>query len=318
MSSTHTFVNGQLLKKCPPEINESDWDIFLCEMERADNLELNDHPVQIDIELNSGCNMNCPFCRHGFEKVVNKNADIERYKKLVDEAVQFGAKSLKLNYINEPLMRKDLEDFIAYSKNAGILNIYLVTNGTMLTESRRKKLIQSGITKIFISIDAITPETYNLQRLDGRYRLVVENVCALIRERNALGLTFPIIRVSFLKNSLNIHEAGEFQDFWENKADLIAFQKMNEVPDQETGLVINKDNLPEKGCSFPFKQLVVDADGDILPCCTLYGKSLAIGNIANMSLRDAWNSNKMKNLRQAHQTDDWKKLDICLKCMAGE
>lgn len=319
MSDTHTFIHGNLLKKCPPEIDIDNWNLFLEEMDRASNMEFLDHPVQIDVELNSGCNMKCPFCLHGYEDITNKNIGIDTYYKIIDEAVEIGVTSLKLNYINEPMLRKDLEDCIRYAKDKGILNIYLATNGSLLNAKRRKSMLESGITKIFVSIDAITPETYNLQRLDGRYRLVVENVCALIKERNELGRQFPIIRVSFLKNTLNLHEAQEFENYWKDKADIIAFQKMNEVPDMNTGLAIKDLVVPDKGCEFPFKQLVVETEGNILPCCKLSGKKLVIGNIKDMTLKEAWNSNSMKSLQKMHASDDWKNHKICFDCiMCGE
>jgi|TARA_R110000751_G_scaffold94805_1_gene185093 radical SAM protein with 4Fe4S-binding SPASM domain len=316
-SNTHKFVNGNLLQACPPEIDVADWDIFLDEMQRADDLIIQDHFVQLDLELNSGCNMACPFCKHGYEDVPDINVDLNHYKNLIADAVRLGARSLKLNYINEPLLRRDLEEVISYAKEIGMLNVYLVTNGTLLIKSRRQKMIDSGITKIFVSIDAATAETYNQQRLDGRFNKVVSNVCALVKERNDQGKQFPLIRVSFLKNQLNIHEVEMFEEFWEDKVDLIAFQKMNEVPDQDTGLVFDSSSLPDRGCSFPFKQLVVDAEGDILPCCTLYGKKLALGHIDSMSLSEAWESDKMKTLQISHQSQAWQENPICAACMAG-
>lgn len=318
MSNFHQFKNRNILNKKPPEVSEERWNVFLTEMQRADNLEMLDHPLQIDVELNSGCNMNCPFCLHGYEDIKNFNMCTEQYHKIIDEAVALGTTSLKLNYINEPMLRKDLEDCIKYAKDAGIVNVYLVTNGTLLTPKRRKSMMASGITKIFISIDAVTSGTYNQQRLDGRFPLVVENVCKLIDERNKAGKEFPIVRVSFLKNALNIHEAEAFENFWQDRADVIAFQKMNEVPDQKTGLIVTDAEMPDKGCEFPFKQLVVEAGGDILPCCKMAGKKLKIGNIKDMTLKEAWNSKKMKGIQKLHTGDGWKKHKICRDCMMGD
>jgi len=318
MSKTHEFVNEHLLNKCPPDIEPNIWAAFLSQMQGANKQEVLSHPVQIDVELNSGCNMKCPFCLHGYEKITNANMSVEQYKKIIDEAVKLGVKSLKLNYINEPMLRKDLEECIAYARKAGILNIYMVTNGSLLTESRRKSIIESGITKIFISIDATTEETYNKQRLNGKFKAIVSNVVKLIELRNKMGLEFPIVRVSFLKNTLNIHEASAFKDFWSNKADLIAFQKMDEVPDMDTGLTIVPKEVQTDGCTFPFKQVVVDTYGVILPCCKLPGKKLKLGNIKDMSLSNAWNSSKMVELRRIHANGEWVDHPVCYNCITNK
>ena len=317
MTDTHEFINGGLLSKRPPDINRVDWDLFIKEMAAANNYEELDHPLQIDIELNSGCNMACPFCRHGYEKIENKNMEIQDYYKIVSEAVKIGTKSLKLNYINEPMLRKDLEDCIKYAKEAGILNVYLVTNGTLLTAKRRKRILESGLTKLFISIDASTAQIYNKQRLDGRFNLVVNNVLSLIKERNESGMEFPIVRVSFLKNQINIHESEEFEIFWKDKADIIAFQKMDEVPDIKTNLTIKNVSASEDGCQFPFKQMVIDSDGDILPCCKMFGKKLVLGNIKDNTLEEAWNSEKMKELHLIHSNGEWINSEICRNCILG-
>jgi radical SAM protein with 4Fe4S-binding SPASM domain len=227
-------------------------------------------------------------------------------------------KAVKFNYINEPMLRKDLEEIIRWTRDQGIINIYMVTNGTLLTPKRRQSLMQSGLTKLFVSLDAVTEETYNKQRLSGQFNKVVANVLAFIKERNELGQQFPLVRVSFLRNQINKHEEKAFQEFWQDKADLIAFQKMNEIPDRKTSLTIADVEMQSNGCDLPFKQLVIDDDGEILPCCKLAGKKLPIGNIDTMTLQEAWDSSKMKHLRRIHSTKEWQNHDICRNCMCND
>jgi radical SAM protein with 4Fe4S-binding SPASM domain len=186
-----------------------------------------------------------------------------------------------------------------------------------LFPERRKKLLSSGVTKIFVSIDAATHETYNNQRKNDYFDVVSKNVKSLVAERNALGQQFPVIRVSFLKNQINIHEADLFYQQWKDVVDVVSFQTMNEVPGEETGLTIDSVE-PPKPCSFPSKQLVVDSEGDILPCCKLYGKELVIGNIDSMSITEAWNHPKMISLRKAHLDNSWQSIDTCRKCLTNQ
>ena len=47
-----------------------------------------------------------------------------------------GLKAIKLNYLNQPLLRKDLERFITYAKKAGVLDVYFSSNGLLLNENR--------------------------------------------------------------------------------------------------------------------------------------------------------------------------------------
>jgi radical SAM protein with 4Fe4S-binding SPASM domain len=318
MSLFFDIHNRDLLEECPTGIDSHDWRLFRDNYKKAGQFEYLVSPVQLDIELNGGCNMKCPFCLHGYgEKRPNTLMPMERYKELIDEAVALGVRGLKLNYINEPMLRKDLEQCIAYAKSAGILNVYMVTNGTLLNAKRRTSMLDSGITKVFISVDAATSETYSKQRLSGKFNLVVRNILDFIEERDNRGLKYPLVRVSFLRNALNIHEEEAFREFWQGKVDILAFQKMNDLPDLDSGLTIKEQNVEPEGCTFPFKQLVVDYEGDILPCCKMGGKKLALGNIDNMTLERAWNSDKMKALQLMHKENRWQENPVCTRCMTG-
>jgi radical SAM protein with 4Fe4S-binding SPASM domain len=259
--------------------------------------------------------MRCPFCIHGYDKIPNVNLPTELFEKIAREAVSLGARSLKLNYINEPLLRKDLESCISLAKSVGFLNVYVVTNGTLLNEKRCESLLCSGLTKLFVSIDAATSHTYDKQRTSGKFNTVVSNVMRFIEMRNRRGLEFPLVRVSFLKNAENIHEEEMFREQWENVADIVTFQTMNEVPGQTTGLTLGAEREVTHGCSFPFKQLVVDHLGNIQPCCKLAGKELVVGNIRNMTLEQAWNSNELMELRRCHKSGEWRSHPVCGPCM---
>ena len=142
----------------------------------------------------------------------------------------------------------------------------------------------------------------------------MRNVRRLVERRDELGLEFPKVRVSFLKNKINEHEAKLFEEQWIDVVDVITFQTMNKVPGIVTGLTLFENEKP-KPCSFPNKQLVVDSSGDILPCCKLWGKELAIGNIADMTLKEAWKSEKMESLRKAHAENNWEMISACRNCL---
>lgn len=311
--------NKQALLACPPDSDPVTWSAYIDRQTQAEQLKQSGSgPIQIDIELNGSCNMACPFCIHGTGEARTKSKlSWEQFTNLIDEAVEIGVASLKLNYINEPLLSPLIYDAINYAKKSGILNVYFTTNGSLLVPSVREQLLSSGLTKLFVSIDAAKASTYNKQRRNGAYDAVVHNVKSFIQERDALGKQYPLVRVSFLKNSINEGEADMFYEQWSSVADVVTFQTMNEVPGHSTGLTIKRSERPSP-CSFPFKQLVIDSEGDILPCCKLYGKHLPLGNIDSSSLQDAWDSPTMKNIQNAHMTDTWDQIPACNACLYND
>ena len=76
-----------------------------------------------------------------------KHGLILNFKRNIRVFVKNGTKAIKLNYINEPLIRNDLIKFIEFAKKIGVLDIYFSTNGLLLNEEISKKLILSGLTK---------------------------------------------------------------------------------------------------------------------------------------------------------------------------
>lgn len=308
--------NRKALSKLPPDTDREQWKKFRNALDKTERLERIENPLQIDVELNGGCNMKCPFCIHAFDDIPNATMPIIDYKYLIREAISMGVQSVKLNYINEPFLRRDLEEIIEWTRAQGIVNIYVVTNGTALTWPRRARLIESGLTKLFVSIDATTPEIYEQQRLSKQYEKVVGNVLAFIIERNRAGKSHPLVCVNFLVNKINEHQKNEFGRFWNNVADVVSFQRMNEVPDQETGLTVDHSE-PARGCKFPFKQMVIDHRGNVLPCCKLAAQKLKLGNIFDgTTLREAWT--KMEPLRVMHERNEWHEHPVCGPCMRCE
>ena len=298
----------------PQDINR--WKSFRKKYHLAHELKYrSDFPLQIDFELNSHCNMKCSFCTHGNETVPVKKMNFETFKKTIDEGEKHGLVSIKLNYINEPLLRSDIWDFIKYARSKGILNIYFSTNGTKLTESNSIKLIESGVSKIMVSLDAVTPETFRLMRHSERFEEIIENVERFIRIRNSMGKTNPLLRVNFVKTDLNIHESDTFITFWKDKADALGFQDLVSVPG-----VKNKNTKPHKRnfrCSFPFKLSVVDVNGDVLPCCPFSGREMPIGAVRSTeaNIKTAWESKRRQDLINLHERGGYEENPICKHCI---
>lgn len=321
MSSDFFDIRGkELLEVCPDGVDPILWDEFRFAMKKANQYEEQESgPIQIDLELNGTCNMECPFCIHGYgeQTGLDKHITLDQAKDILRQAHKSGCYSLKLNYINEPLLRNDLEDIISYARQIGFVNVYFVTNGLLLTETRSRSILLSGLTRIGISIDAATAEIYDKQRRNGFYNDIVKNVKFLIQLRNEMKLKVPLIRVSFLKNNINIHESVEFFNQWKTIADIITFQTMNELPSHSTGLTLESFENP-KSCDFPFKQLVIDHEGNILPCCKLSGRNLKIGTIDSMSIQQAWKSDKMQELRSLHKENRWHENPVCKACLTNK
>jgi radical SAM protein with 4Fe4S-binding SPASM domain len=311
------------IEKLSKVVEEKSWNEYRANYDLASDLNLSKFPIQLDFELNASCNLKCPMCPISAEspKGKGKNTwfDFEFFKEIIDYSVKKGTKAIKLNYINEPLIRNDLIKFIEYAKLKGILDIYFSTNGILLKRELSKKLIKSGLTRIQISIDAFTQSIYDKVRPGGNLNTIIENVKTFLLLRKELNSQTPLVRVNFVKTEFNEHELDEFINFWKEPVDMIGIQEFIK-PTKVTSSIKSKKTIKKKNfkCSFPFKQLVINNEKQVLPCCTFWGEELALQKINKAEdLLEAWNSEKMNNLRNMHLQGKYQEVPQCKNCVDG-
>lgn len=278
-------------------------------------------PLQLDFELNSHCNLRCSFCTHGHEVIKKKTLPFHDFAKVIDEGERYGLCSIKLNYINEPLLVPDICKYIDYARARGVLNVYFATNGTLLDDAKIDELIDAKVSKVMVSLDATTAETFALMRHSNQFDQIVGNVRRLLNRRAERGVSWPLVRVNFLKTELNIHEADDFVSLWSGVADMIGFQDRVNLPGIDNDLTapsplpVLENDKRDFRCSFPYKLMVVDSNGDILPCCTFSGRALPMGNVADMTIREAWDGLKMRKLKRLHRDGGYAANPVCKHCV---
>lgn len=305
------------------------WTAYREQWEKCASLELElDHPLHLEFELNYSCNLRCPMCTWAVETAVQRKADwftFDDYKKIIDEAVKIGTKSIRLCYINEPLIRQDIDQFIAYAVGAGILDVMITTNATLLTREMSRKLIEAGLTKINVSLDATTSATYDKIRVGGDFKKTLANIDGFLALRAELKVGVPKLRVTFCLTKINEHELDEFVATWTGKADSLGIQQVQDPfkegrfkDDARGATIMDQERAapPETfRCPEPFKRLNLRSDGSVLPCCSFYAVDLLVGNWKKQTLAEIWNSPKMTELRDIHRTGDYQKNPVCKSCI---
>lgn len=93
--------------------------------------------------------------------------DFDELARLVSLFAQFGVRSVRLTG-GEPLVRRDLHLLVErIDAIDGIEDISLTTNGILLAQSL-EQLVEAGMTRVNVSLDALTPERYReITRRDG-------------------------------------------------------------------------------------------------------------------------------------------------------
>lgn len=282
-------------------------------------------PLHIDIELSTYCNFRCVMCPFGIPKAQRPPAfdavrgwfDLELFKKIVDEGVEKGLSAIDLSYYTEPLLHKQLFEFIHYAGEKGVMDIMMSSNGQLLTPELTEKILDSPLTRMMFSLDALNEETYNQVRIGGDFQTVIGNVKHFLKRKRERGQTLPIVRVSFVNNGINTDEHEAFLEEWKDQVDYISMQTLIsfEGMSQDVIPVEKVAGSADVKCHQPWHRMSIRADGQALPCCTTYGQQMPVGNLNDMSLEEAWNSPLMQELRVLHREGRYYENALCKACI---
>ena len=282
-----------------------------------------DWPLHLDVDTNYTCNLRCVMCplgAGGFAKEYwEKQLDFKLYRLVVSEGAARGLSSIRLGITGEPLLRPDIFDFIRLARDLGIPDIMLITNGILLDRRVSRKLIEAGLTRLMVSIDAVKPDTYSRIRRGGRLERVVGGVLGFLSLREEMGLEIPLVRVSFINMSLNAGERENFEDFWTGRADYLSFQEYANILERED---TNFFNGPVKWpaqfrCADPWQRMSLFVDGSLFPCCSDFARLSPVGDARRASVAEVWKSEEVRRLRRLHAEGRFREDPICRRCAAA-
>lgn len=143
------------------------------------------------LETTGFCNLTCSHCRRLDVPDLNKREQMmaeydlstAQIKKLIDEAVGLGKPVLVLSG-GEALLRKDIFEISGYATAQG-LPVALASNGALIDTEVARKIKDSGIRRVSISLDGSTSEIHNVLR---RQEQSFEKALTGIRNLIAIGV----------------------------------------------------------------------------------------------------------------------------------
>lgn len=228
----------------------------------------------IEFSNNALCNRRCVFCpRVNPELFPNKNEHLsfDLFKKIIEELafIEYCGR-ISFSGFCEPLLTKDLENYIAYGKNiCPKMTIEISSNGDVLTRKRLKSLFKAGLDNIRISLYDGTKQEEVFKKMKDTLNL--NNEQFIVRRRDSTEHNY----------SLTIS----------NRAGAISL--INEK------VRIEPLKVPLKQpCYYPFYKIMVDYNGEVMICSNDWLKKLIIGNLNNHTVYEVWNSDKFNTVRE--------------------
>jgi organic radical activating enzyme len=146
------------------------------------------------LEVTSHCNMHCTFCPS--DDLVRKKGHVsdEQAIQLIRAAHDLAPGiPIMFNVLGEPFLNKKLFDYIALCEECGV-TAALITNITLLTEERLRKLFQYSNVHLHMSLHTPTDKAFAERgyKKIGSFREYLEMVCntveAKFRARSNTGI----------------------------------------------------------------------------------------------------------------------------------
>ena len=172
-------------------------------LERKEKIPSIEHLV---IDTNDTCNANCVYCPNPRS---SKLISTEEFELLVNDILgpvgifQFGCGQ-------EPTLDQRLPDLFEKLNNSGLCprKICMITNATRINTTLLKKLCDSGLDELQVSIDTVDAQINNITRQNTD----IESIKHALQEAASF---FPDLKITFstVINSLSIHTVQQLLDF---------------------------------------------------------------------------------------------------------
>lgn len=251
-------------------------------------------PLMAVVEIsNSGlCNRKCSFCPRSDPNYpdINEFLSEKTHTKIFSELSELNYNGMVIySGFVEPLLHKKIYENIAEARKfLPNSQIEIITNGDVLNIKRIKKLFESGLSTLLISV-------YDGPKEEERFY-------ELCKDADLKQHQF-IIRNRYLPSEENFglnlsNRSGLLKD---------AFYSVQPL----------KNSLKTK-CNYPAYNFFIDYNGDVLMCSHDWGKKYILGNVEKEKIIDIWGNEKFDRARKKLLNKD-RNFTPCNKCdVSGE
>jgi len=273
-------------------------------------------PFHLVLESGNMCNLRCPLCpTPSREKRIPKGfLTLENAKKIID---QFPALlHINLSLWGEPFLNKEIFDVIKYAKDNNI-EVLVQSNLNIFNEDMARKLVESKLDILQISLDGASQETYEKYRVGGTFDRVIANIDLIRKIQQEAGNHTTRIIWKMVVNKFNEHEKEKAKEWAQELGVDFTVVEIYTPPGVESewkpkeafsdSFKIHTDIV--ESCYSLWQVATVNFNGDVIPCCSEFSPKDAIGNLFQEPFKRIWNNKKIRNLRRHN-----KKRINCYAC----
>lgn len=237
---------------------------------------------------------------------------------------------LILYFQGEPMLNPGFFEMVKYAVDRKIYTA-TSTNGHFLDDENARKTIESGLSRMIISLDGTDQETYEQYRKGGDLKKVLEGIENIVKWKKKLKSSTPFIIIQFLVFKNNEHQIPAMKalakELGADKLELKTAQiydyenDTSLIPDNPEYARYIKDNDGKwklkkpihNRCFRMWSGTVITWDGRVVPCCFDKDATHQLGKLETHSFKEIWNSKAYNEFRK-QVFKGRNKIDICRNC----
>ena len=265
-------------------------------------------PLNIDIEVSSKCQLKCTHCFRQYMDIgENDFMSMSMYKNIITECGRHKLFTLKFSMRGEPLMHPNIVEMVVLAKQAGIKEVWINTNGGMITEKLACEIIKAGTDWITVSFDGLN-KTYESIRIPLQFKDSLKKLKILRKARDKLKAD-TLLNVQTLWSAIK-DNPDEYISLMKKIVDRVAynpdmnFEKIIMVPDKEYR------------CPRLWQRMCITSNGNYLKCPSDFKMQEILGNVNNTPIKTAWDTFQEKQ-RQMHLSGKRLESKVCKQCHHG-
>jgi MoaA/NifB/PqqE/SkfB family radical SAM enzyme len=284
-------------------------------------------PIAIQIEPTSKCNLSCEMCSVKKDKSNCPPLTKPQFRKLVENCQPID--SVNLSGLGEPLLNPNFEDYTKNLSNLGA-TVFTISNIQLLNKDRIKKIFDSGLKILCISLESIHPKEYEKIRVGAKFSILTKNLKLISKQATKhpkvivnlnvlLGLhniadydfmkTIVNFSTEFSINSVNffviddVITTNTLTYIDKNKAELsqVFLKITNYSKSKNINITLPNLNHSFGTCTSPWLFPFISISGDVFPCCAFPHFALEAGETRKEMIKKY----SFGNIYQQNLKDVW-------------
>ncbi len=284
-----------------------------------------DRPSTLMVEPTNACNLRCPACPTGAGTLNRppRAMTLAEFRGILDQALDPPGYLRQVTLFNygEPFLCRDLLAMVRLCAGRGV-RTFTSTNGHFFTsDAVADEIVASGLTELVVCLDGADQETIGRYRRNASFEEIVAGLRRLLGARARAGGRGPRVELQFIVMKHNERQteamrrlAGELgvDRFILKTVGIRAggpsFQRLAEelLPADlsQSRYERRKDGAfalrgdPPRGCEYILSTLVVNSNGDAVPCCYDVDSDFVMGNLFRESLESVWRGERFQEFRR--------------------